>query len=244
MIMRKYLVNLIFLGFFTIHAYGQSVQVVEVNPNYEKQNGLNEFHFIDKKFDCSGSLEVAKLTGTTENKGQNNLVQLFYSFKKYANELGANAFLINEFTIGSNESSSIVTVTAYYLTHREIVLNTDLFARNMVYVIGDVNANKENGKKIKFNSQKIQLMPLEYISYQNEIGKDAILSIGGFLGAKIWIHGKEDRLPEFRSLKGFGVGAGSNVNLQPSVSINTGRIYPVNLNLGLFLINIFNKKIY
>lgn len=114
----------------------------------------------------------------------------------------------------------------------------------MVYVVGDVNKNKVNGKKIKFNSKRIRLMPFEYVEYQNEIGKDAELSIGRFLGAKNWIRGKENRLPEFRSLSGFGLGAGVNYQMQPIISINTGRIYPVDFELGYFLINVFTKKDY
>jgi hypothetical protein len=66
------------------------------------------------------------------------------------------------------------------------------------------------------------------------------VGIGGFLGAKVDIYGREERLPVYLSLNGFGIGPGSFNQI--SVSFNTGRIYPVEMNFGQFLINILPKK--
>ena len=82
---------------------------------------------------------------------------------------------------------------------------------------------------------------MEYISYQNKTGEDATVSIGGLLGAKVWIAVQERRLPKHLSVNGFGVGPGA-VNTV-SISFNTGRIYPIELNFGAFLVKVLYEKI-
>jgi hypothetical protein len=81
---------------------------------------------------------------------------------------------------------------------------------------------------------------MQYLSYQNSVGEEAIVSIGGILGAKVWIVGKEGRLPKHLSVNGFGIGPGSFNTV--SVSFNTGRIYPVDLNFGQFLVKVLKEQ--
>jgi len=44
------------------------------------------------------------------------------------------------------------------------------------------------------------LNPLTFIEYQNQTGKFAIISRGGYFGAKTWVRGQENRLPHFLSV--------------------------------------------
>jgi len=171
-------------------------------------------------------------------------VSLFKGFQFNANFLGANAFYIDDYKINGSKDSTWVSISFYYLSLNELIENTKLYSTNMVYVIGDVDIKKLSGRKIKFNKKVIQLFPLEYASYQNKVGEDAILSIGGITGSKVWIKGKEDREPEFLSLQGFGMGGGLGPSGQISVSFSTGRIYPVTLDMGLFLVKILKEKTY
>lgn len=248
--MFKILVKTIFLGLISFSTFGQVIQIIEKNPEYEKVSNLEEFHLIDSKLDLSNSIKVAKLTGITTNNSQNTVVHLFQSFKWNANYLGANAYVINESKISETKDSLWVSVTFYYLNENEISLNTSLYPTNMVYVIGDVEVRKTSGKKIKFNKKPIELLPLEYVSYQNKVGEEAIVSIGGFLGSKVWIKGTKNRLPKHLSLQGFKIGLGTGSNYNPNnygqiaVNFTTGQIYPVDLELGLFLTKILIEKPY
>jgi hypothetical protein len=54
--------------------------------------------------------------------------------------------------------------------------NFDLYPRNMVYVFGDHNKRKGSGRIIKLNKQKIELLPMEYVACQNEVGE--YISVG------------------------------------------------------------------
>ena len=218
------------------------VQIVEYDSTYVFSDEINEFHYIDKNLDLSDIRKIATLKGACNNSGKKTVVHLFNSLWETANKLGANSYQIEYFTNKSLDYLS-VTVSIYILTEENLEYNFDIYPKNMVYVFGDLDKNKQAGKTIKFNSTKMKLPPLEYVSYQNKVGEDAILSIGGFLGAKVWIRGKEGRLPKHLSLNGFGIGPGSYYNDQLSISFNTGRIYPVDLSFGQFLVEILNKKI-
>ncbi len=222
---------------FPFFIFAQNIEVIE---NFQKKGNSiipEKFEYIDKSYNIQDKDLIATIRGEILITKKSYLVKLFNSLWDKTNELGANSFLIDEFT--SKSDKVIVKISVYNLTEKQLEENFDLYPKNMVYVHGDIS-KRQSPKKIKFNNEKLILKPMEYISYQNKVGEDAILSIGGFLGAKVWIRGKDDRLPVHLSLNGFGVGPGSYNEI--SISFNTGRIYPVELNFGQFLINILSKK--
>ena len=229
--------------FFTISTYAQEVQIIEKNENFIQKEKVEKFEYIDKNLSLTNLEKIVVLKGYSVNSEKNTLSTLFNTFWKVSNEFGANSYFID---VVENVSDTIyVQISAYYLDNRTIEDNFKLYPQNMVYAFGDLDAKKGNKRKIKINRQKIELHPLEYVEIQNEVGKYLTVSIGGFFGAKTDIKGIEERLPVYLSFKGFGVGPGNfnptNFN-QPSISFNTGRIFPVDMNFGQFLINIFEKR--
>ncbi len=234
--MNKILVILIVAFSTTIGAVGQNIKIIEDNSP-DSQHQTSSFNLIDKSFDLTISTKIATVQGYSLNNNNPTIVSLFNSFWKSANELGANSFYINNVVI--SEDSTIITLDLYYLNDNDSKKNLDLYPRNMVYVIGAID-KKQNSKTIKLNNQKVLLNPMEYVEYQNKIGEEATVSIGGLTGAKIWIKGQEGRFPKHLSVTGLEVGPGTYNTV--GLSINTGRIYPVDLNLGQFLIGVLKKK--
>ena len=228
---------ILFLTALSIIGFGQNVEIINKNDNPNKAINSDAFDYIEKGYDLKSENYIATMKGFVTNSRKSILPVLFNTFWLKANELGANSFYIEKV---KNDSDTIyVEISVYNISDSDIEKNFDLYPKNMVYVIGDID-KMQTPKKIKFNNVKMTLYPMEYISYQNKIGEDAILSIGGFLGAKVWIRGKENRLPKHLSLNGLSVGPGSYNDL--SISFNTGRVYPVELNFGQFLINVLTKK--
>ncbi|MFN6342878.1 MAG: hypothetical protein ACK4Y6_10805 [Bacteroidota bacterium] len=216
--------------------FGQNVQVINKNPDTEKHT-VNTFEFIINEFNLTEKQKIATLKGLTLNTGKQTIATLFNSFWENANKLGGNSFKLDT-VLNSNDTMTIV-MTIYYLSELDIKSNLELYPKNMVYVIGDID-KRQTAKKIKFNERKVILNPMEYISYQNTVGSEATVSIGGFLGAKVWIVGKEGRLPKHLSVNGFGVGP--NLYNPVGLSFNTGRIYPVDLNFGQFLVSVLKEQ--
>ena len=216
--------------------FGQNVQVVNQYTETEKHT-VKTFDLVDNAFNLTGKPKVATLKGFSLNTGKQTIAALFNSFWDNANKLGGNTFTLDSVS-NSNDTTTIV-LTVYYLSENDKKNNFDLYPKNMVYVIGDID-KKQKSKTIKFNNRKLSLAPMQYLSYQNSIGEEAIVSIGGILGAKVWIVGKEGRLPKHLSVNGFGIDPGSFNTV--SVSFNTGRIYPVDLNFGQFLVKVLKEQ--
>jgi hypothetical protein len=224
--------------FFCASAYTQEVQIIEKNDNYTPKEKVEKFEFIDKNLNLTNQEKIAVLKGYSVNTGKNTLMSLFNTFWEMSNKLGANSYIVDKMEKISD--TVYVQISTYYLDNTAFEDNFNLYPKNMVYIFGDIDVKKGKTKKIKLNGQKVELTPLEYAESQNEIGKYLTVGIGGFLGAKVDIYGTEERLPAYLSFSGFGIGPG-NFN-QISISFNTGRIYPVEMNFGQFLISILTKK--
>lgn len=228
---------LLFIALVTLtNVSGQNVKIVSQFSEAETHT-VKTFDFIDSSFDLTSGEKIAVLKGFSLNTGKKTIPALFNSFRKNANKLGGNAFTLD--SVSNAKDTTFVVVTIYYLSETDLKHNLDLYPKNMVYIIGDID-KRQAAKHIKLNNRKIQLNPLAYISYQNKVGEEAIVSIGGFLGAKVWIVGKEGRPPEYLSVNGFGVGPGSSNMV--SVSVNTGRIYPIAPNIGQFLVKVLKEQ--
>ena len=231
--------TLTFVSFlFCTFSYAQEVYVIEQNENYIKKENTENFEFIDDGFDLTDYERIAVLEGNTTNSGKNTLVSLFNYFWETANDYGANAYIIDRIETISNATQ--VQISVYFFDEKDFEDNFNLYPQNKVYIFGDLDAKKGNVKNIRLNKQKEELSPFEYISYQSEVGEYTTVSIGGFLGAKVDIYGKEERLPVYLSLNGFRIGPGNYYEI--GLSFNTGRIYPVEMNFGQFLINVLTEK--
>jgi len=237
--MKKILTLISF--FFCAFSYAQEVQIIEHNADYVKEKTVKEFEFIDNDFDLTDYEKVAVLKGCTVSSGKNTLVKLYKDFKKTSNEFGANAYKID--MVKKNSDTIHIQISSYYFDEKAFEDNFMLYPKNMVYIFGDLDVKNLKAKKVKLNGQKMELPSFEYISYQNEVGEYATVSVGGVTGHSVRIQGKEGRLPEYLSLKGFGLAPSFGYGGGMGISLSTGRIYDVDMDFGQFLINILTKKI-
>jgi hypothetical protein len=227
----------VFFLFFSVVVYGQHVSVVDINERGVPASEPKAFDFIHRDYELSNENLIATLQGIVTDSEKADLSDLFNAFWDKANELGANSF---RWKRGLRIGDTIeVEISIYNLNDVEFGKMAALYPSNMVYILGDIS-KKQKTRKIKFNGDKIRLGPMEYIAYQNQVGEEAILKIGGLLGAKVCIGGKENRPPSFYSLSSFGVGP--NRQGQVGLSLNTGRIYPTPLNFGYFLLPLLSER--
>jgi|GEM_PF-1019009 len=226
---------------FAAYTYGQDVKIIYQNPDFKKEGISKDFHYINKGMDISNFQKIATMKGIGNNSGKQTLDNIFNQLWESANKLGANSFRIDNYS-NNNSDSVVVVLSVYKLTPKELETNEAFFPRNMIYVFGDLNIKRHAGKRIKLNGEKVVLLPLEYVSYQNKVGKEATVSIGGFSGSKVWIKWQENRLSKYLSLKGLGIGPGPMYYGQVGISITTGRLFPVDIDFGQFLVEILHEK--
>lgn len=223
-------------------ASAQEIQILSQTASSGKPKAKT-FHFIAKEYDLSGKHIAGTLKGCIQPNGKKTLVDLFYSFWKTANKLGANSFSTDSLSVAQNSVCFILKV--YSLSDDDLKGICALYPANMVYVIGDIDRRK-TAKTIKFNKEKMQLNPMECFSFQNKIGEECTLSIGGIMGARLSTRGQAGQLPEFYSVGGFGVAPGGAIaaggNAGFGLAFNTGRINPLECNLGLFLLPVLKER--
>lgn len=198
---------------------------------------IKTFDLISDSFDLSGKTKIGNLKGNSADIGSLTLSHLFNSFLENANKQGANSFTVDNI-IHQGDSTSI-EISIYSLNEAELKTNRDKYPRNMIYVFGNLDKRKAI-EKIRINDKKIELKPLEYVSYQNQLDEQTTVIVGGPRGAKMYIVGKEGRQPMYISTDISHNGISYTAN--GSTSFNNGRVYPVDFNLGAFLVKILPEK--
>jgi len=223
-----------------VFSFGQTIEVLEKKSSDRETLVTKEFHYVLKDTNLSTLEKTGTLKGKVTNAKHESIVEVFNALWDTANELGSNSFQIEQVEFNSI-NSIIITISIYSLTEIQIDSIYSFYPLNMIYIIGDLNpkALEFKPKTIKVNGIKVQLPPSKYLSYQNKIGEEITVGIGGLMGAKMWIKGKNKRLPTYLSMNSFGVGPGNPGEI--GMSFNTGRIYYVDMNFGQFLVEILEN---
>jgi hypothetical protein len=222
-------------------AIGQvpTITIVEQNEDFVISEKQEEFYCIEEEFPLTDDRWLATLEGCCTNTKKSNLEDLFYDFWKTANELGANAFYIEDFS--NTQDTTVVTISVFNLTEKELDDNYQLYPCNNIYVFGDLIASSSNkGRNFTVNKEKITVYPLSYYRYQSEVGEKVNISVGGAFGSGYTRKGEVNKPSIYLSLGGLKVrpritpgGAG--------LSFNTGSIFPLDMNFGHFLAEILQK---
>jgi hypothetical protein len=216
----------------------RDITVVAQNENFVSSEQQEEFYYIEKDFSPVAESWVATLDGFCTNTKKSNLSHLFYNFQESANELGANSFYVEE--IYYNPDTISVSISVFYLTDEEIDDNFELYPKNRIYIFGDLTNSKAKEKNVKLNGEKVKIYPLKYYTYQNSVGKEAVVSIGGFTGSKYVLQGKEEQLPVYMTVSGFEMAPVANMNGM-GLSFSTGGIHPLDMNFGQFLVEVLEE---
>jgi hypothetical protein len=244
--------NLLFVcvcltGIFS--SWGQNVTVIKQNEVFSISEEQKEFYYIEKEFPLTDERWLATLEGFCTNTKKSNLRNLFYDFKRMANEMGANAFFVEDFSNTTDTISVIISI--FNLTEQELDDNYTLYSCNKIYVFGDwiaSNSKTESPKthEVKINKEKIKIYPLRYYEYQSDIGEKVKINVGGFSGSSYIRKGEAGKVSAYL-LPGGGtlmptatttMGGGFSMG----ISFTTGSICQLDMNFGQFLAEILEKQ--
>jgi hypothetical protein len=223
----------------TVAEQETTITIIEQNEDFEVSEKQEEFYYIEKDFPLTNDRWLATLEGFCTNTKKSNLEDLFYDFWKTANNLGANAFYMDDFSNMSDTISVIISV--FNLTEKELDENYELYPCNNIYVFGDLIASQSNkGRNFSMNKEKITVYPLSYYLYQSDVGEKVNISVGGAFGSGYTRKGEANKPSIYLSLGGLKVRPG----LTPGgmgLNFSTGSIYPMAMNFGLFLAEILQE---
>lgn len=232
---------LIFFVCFTFHlSFAQEqVELISTHQTLEKSKD-NYFGYLFPETNLAEATLIAKVKG----KGKKNqLVSVMRQIKNMMTESGANAFLIEQYQSTDSKTFEIV-IAAYYCSDDLFEENYTHVPKNKVYVFGNDDLTNQRSINYKINGEKKEVYSLKYQKYEVKIGEELKINKGGFTGMTFWISGKENKGSTFLTFTGLGFG-GANYNPANGgvgVSINTGRIDPIDPNLGLVLLKVFEEQ--
>ena len=254
--MKKVIFLSAFLILLKVSCFSQSFEILNQNTEYSFKKAPKEFYFISKDLDESKGIKVADMKFYARDKGERiSLVPVFYSLWKRANKLGANSFFITEIKYDPDNTRYDITVELFFLDDDEIDENLELYPKNLIVFVGNVNTtNEKKGKTFKLNDEELTLYPFQYITYEYNAGENITIQVGGLTGSTIVMKGDENKFPQFLTLGGVsitpsligGVGVsfqnGSVNIIAGGLSFRNGTINSMDMNLGLFLMKILGDE--
>ena len=223
---------------------GQDITVIEQNEEFAVSEKQKEFYYIEKDFPLTDERWIATMEGFCTNTKKSNLENLFYSFRKTANDMGANSFFVENFM--NSTDTVFVTVSIFNLTEEELDKNYELFSCNKIYVFGDLTVSNSKTKmsksrEIKINKEKIKIYPLSYYEYQSDIGEKVDISIGGLFGSGYTRIGEAGKVSVYLLLGGGTVKPGITPMGGVGVLVSNGSLNSLSINFGQFLAEILRK---
>lgn len=225
--------------------WSQEIEILTKNPDFEPGKKPSDFFYVSKSLDSSLGMKVADVRLTAKREGRDkSLAPMYYKFRKEAMKMGANAFFMTKMSYFEEEKEYEIFIELWSLNDDEIEENLSLMPTNQLIIIGNIDTkNESKGKGFKLNKEKTDLMPYSYILCQNEVGEKISVSVGGFTGASMSTTGAEGKLPVFIALGGVAVAPMVMVpNGGVGISINTGNVFPLDMDLGFFLMDILDLE--
>lgn len=220
-------------------SYAQTVEVIQ-KSQFESPSKTKDFAFIEPALD-STRLEFIATISANGSGETSNIELLFHKLKTKARDLRANCFKIHSYNKDESAGSSTLILDTYYSTASILELNSKMHEKNAVYIFGSP-AKTDKTYSFKVDDVKKELEGGTYYKHINLEGQQVKINKGGFTGATVWIKWKEDKPSIFLTLTGFGLGGGSMPSGGTGASFNTGRISPINDDLGYLLVNILSES--
>lgn len=243
----KYLFIFLITLLNILQCYSQNIEILDKTSNtisHISDEEMRGFFVIHKKINEADLTYIATLKVKGNEIKTSRLDILFKKLQEKAIKLSANSFKhINSKVHPSIPDSNYIIVKIFQVERNILANSLQFFPENKIYIFGNLNLSAKKARKIKVNDRKLFAEPLKYIAYQNKVGLETTISVGGITGMKIWVKGKEKREPVFYSFSSFGIGAGTpNPNVIGG-GINTGRIYRVDFNFGNLLLDILPQQV-
>lgn len=170
------------------------------------------------------------------------LGHLFTAIADEAKNTGANAYHIVSFKEGDDQNKSELIIDTYYIQDPDIRHQSTLIEKNKIYIIGEPVVNSEKTSKFKVNGEKKEVRDNTFLTITLKENEEVKIVKGGITGMAVWTKWKPEQFNKFYSFSGIGIdGVGFGTN-GVGVGINTGRIYPVDPDLGYFLIQVLKES--
>lgn len=222
-------------------SHSQDVELVKIGTTLKKVKQYAEFHFLHKDIDTTALTFV----GTFKASGIGNksyFENLYFSIESAAKKIGANSFRVVNIKRTEEKDVSELMLETYFSPESTIIQSNNLKEKNLVFIFSSERKTSNKTMIFKVNDEQKELSGGKYLTYELSEGEKIKISKGGLTGATAWLTGKKDEQSTYLSLTGFGLGPSVPPPGTIGLSFNTGRIYPMDKNLGELLTLILERE--
>ncbi|HTE34351.1 MAG TPA: hypothetical protein VK666_28420 [Chryseolinea sp.] len=223
----------------TAFTFSQTIEVLKTSGAKDLP-AAQDFAFIEKKTDSAGYkfISTYKLTGT---KKKANITYLFLQVAERAKTDGANCFKLNSFHRNDSLKEATLILDTYNWNDSMRNVNFSNHEQNCIYLLGGEDPNDDNDISFKIDNEKKVLKSGTYYKHVRTNGKEVKISKGGLAGTTLWYTLVGNKPDLFLTMTGLGLGGGPVPTNVVGLSFNTGRIQPVQGDLGCLLIAILKQ---
>jgi hypothetical protein len=236
-ILKLFLTIILLLNTFLIFS-----QTVEILNQSDKKfaSPTNDFAYIENKSDTTKFEFVAAIKATDNNK-TTNIQTLYNSILDKAKSIGANCFKLNSYLRNDTTNDVVLILDTYFGNDSSVNDNFAVHEKNTVFIFCNDKINESETFNFKINGDKKKIKSGTYYKEIIKEGQEIKLNKGGFTGMTMWFTWKKGKPATFLTLTGFGLGGGPIPYGTIGVSFNTGRIYPIDEDLGTLLAQILKE---
>ena len=220
----------------------QSIEII-CKSDFISTSTDNDFSFIERTLDTTSLHFIARIKAIGKDN-DTNIETLYKAIKDASHKLGANCFKFDDYKRQDSLNISMLVLDVYLGSDSLLNLNFLKHEKNVVYIFG---SEKKSNKiyTFKLNNKKQIIKSGSFYKYQNKVGQEVKINKGGLFGATLWIKWRENKAATFLTLTGLGL---SGATIQPpkygtiGLTINTGRIYYLDGNLGHLLVLLLKQS--
>lgn len=204
------------------------------------QLSRSPLNWLSPLLDTTALIRVKRVTFSS--RSSNSEISVMYNqLSDEARKLPCNGFVLNEYLPSDENGNAFMTFTLFEVNDSMLLINEALKERGKLYVLGS-QRNGDGLVKFRVDGNKtyvkegllklIELIP----------GKEHSISKGGLFGMTIYLRFHSSDVSKVISLGGMSVGSGGMQPAQIGISISTGSLSKVDVELGLLLIQVLQKE--
>ncbi|PCH93677.1 MAG: hypothetical protein COB85_06565 [Bacteroidetes bacterium] len=243
--MKRIVLLFVFCGFYSLSAYAQPVNVVQVYNVLEKFSTPLDFMIVQKDIASMESSRLVQLKSFCRNDKESNLYDLYNRFKLEAFKVGANCFVIDS-SYQADSGKTVVVISVYKLRDQVIVLNQEKMNENNIYVLGNLRIKKEKGRNVKVSGETLNIKPLQVKVFTIENGEKFKMKVGG--GLVYRFVGYKNMAPKHVCLGGVSLDPTMTYDYSnggppvPHVQSNSAKMQLLDFDFGQFYVEVMQSK--
>ncbi len=239
-VFRTSLIIVLLMVFHT--AFSQTIELVKQSETKFKKS-RKTFVYIEPEIDIDQLAYVATFKATGR-KSTADIFRMFDGIRAKSRFYGGNCFVLNSFERHGPRGEVTLVLDTYFATDSILGANIASRAKNVCFIFGDDNPDKERLHTFKINGEEKTIISGTYYRQEIKEREEIRINKGGFTGATMKLQWMPDKNAVYISQSGPGFGGISPPmgNVGIGISVNTGSLNYMESNLGRLLIELLEES--